>query len=135
MAKKILVVDDMKPMRDILVYNLRKEGYEVQTAANGLEAVEYALAKKPDLIVLDVMMPKMDGYEVIKQLRESKITKFIPIIFVTAKAQRTDVVKGIEMGANGYVVKPYKFSDLHKQIQGLLEPNQAPASGNNAKAL
>ncbi|MDI6790302.1 MAG: response regulator [Thermodesulfobacteriota bacterium] len=122
MAKKILVVDDMKPMRDILAYNLRKVGYEVEVAANGLEAVRYALAEKPDLIVLDVMMPKMDGYEVIEQLRKSKITKFIPIIFVTAKAQRTDVEKGIQLGANGYVVKPYRFSDLYKQIQSLLKP-------------
>ncbi|HEC99993.1 MAG TPA: response regulator [Proteobacteria bacterium] len=122
MAKKILVVDDLKPMRDIVAYNLRKVGYEVETAANGLEAINYALAEKPDLIVLDVMMPKMDGYEVIKQLRESQITKSIPIIFVTAKAQRTDVEKGIQLGANGYVVKPYRFSDLHKRIQSLLEP-------------
>lgn len=128
MAKKILVVDDLKQMRDILAYNLRRSGYSVVVAANGIEAIKYASSEKPDLILLDIMMPKMDGYEVIKQLKKAKDTKFIPIIFVTAKAQEDDVKKGMMLGANGYVLKPYRFTDILQRIEGVLQPK---AFGDN----
>ena len=123
--KTILVVDDMQPMRDILRFSLKKEGYDVVVASNGETALKYAFDENsPDLIVLDIMMPKMDGYEVLRQLRESDAAKQIPVIFLTAKGQKKDVLKGMELGGNDYVVKPYKFKNLNKKIEKLLGQNR-----------
>lgn len=120
--KTILVVDDMSQIRTILRFNLEKEGYNVIDANNGERALEYAFGENPpDLIILDIMMPKMDGYEVIRQLRESNITKHIPVIFLTAKAQKKDIIKGMEAGANDYVVKPFKFVDIYRKIERLID--------------
>lgn len=119
--KTILVVDDMSQVRNILRFNLDREGYRVLLANSGEKALEYALGQNPpDLIILDIMMPKMDGYEVIRKLRASDNARQIPVIFLSAKAQKEDVVKGLEAGANDYMVKPFKFVDLHKKIEGLL---------------
>ena len=119
--KTIMVVDDMSQIRNILRFNLDKEGYKVILANSGKKALEYALRRNPpDLIILDIMMPKMDGYEVIRKLRESDVTKDVPVIFLSAKAQKKDVVKGLEKGADDYIVKPFKFADLHRKIEGLL---------------
>ena len=118
--KTILVVDDVSQIRTILRFNLEKEGYNVIDANSGERALEYAVGENiPDLIILDIMMPKMDGYEVIRKLRESDVTKHIPVIFLTAKAQKKDVLKGIEAGGNDYVVKPFKFADVHRKIKEL----------------
>jgi CheY-like chemotaxis protein len=121
--KKILVADDMTQIRKILRFSLREVGYNVVLAEDGEEALQRAFDElnPPDLIILDIMMPKMDGYEVIKRLRESEATMDTPVIFLTAKGQKKDVIKGIEAGANDYVVKPYKFVDLHKKIEKLLK--------------
>ena len=122
--KTILVVDDMSQIRTILRFNLEKEGYRVVDASNGERALEYALGESPiDLIILDIMMPKMDGYEVIRRLRAADVTKHIPVIFLTAKAQKKDVLRGIEAGGNDYVLKPFKFLDLHRKIRKLLGMN------------
>jgi len=129
--KTILVVDDMSQIRNILRFNLEKEGYKVIEANNGEKALEYAFGENiPDLIILDIMMPKMDGYEVIRQLRAADATKHIPVIFLTAKAQKRDVLKGIEAGGNDYVVKPFKFVDVHRKIEKLLSmyPDRALAA-------
>jgi len=116
-----MVVDDMSQIRNILRFNLDKEGYKVILANSGKKALEYALRRNPpDLIILDIMMPKMDGYEVIRKLRESDVTKDVPVIFLSAKAQKKDVVKGLGEGADDYIVKPFKFADLHRKIEGLL---------------
>ena len=123
--KTILVVDDMRQIREILRFSLRRGGYNVVLAEDGMEAIKYANSNKPlDLIVLDIMMPKMDGYEVIKEVRTSKDMKQVPIIFLTAKAQKKDILKGIEVGANDYVVKPYKFVDLQRKIEKLISQQQ-----------
>jgi DNA-binding response OmpR family regulator len=120
--KTILVVDDMSQIRNILRFSLKKEGYNVILAENGKEALNYAQNEYPiDLVILDIMMPKMDGYEVIKQLKDSDATKHIPVIFLTAKAQKKDIVKGIEAGGNDYVVKPFKFLNLHRKIKKLID--------------
>ncbi len=119
--KTILIVDDMSQIRNILSFSLRKEGYETMVASNGNDALKYALGDTPpDLIILDIMMPGMDGYEVIKKLRATHISKDIPIIFLTAKAQKKDVQDGIEVGCNDYVVKPFKMGDLRQKIEALL---------------
>lgn len=129
--KTILVVDDMSQIRNILRFNLKKQGYKVIEANNGERALEYAFGENPpDLIILDIMMPKMDGYEVIRKLRETDVTKYIPVIFLTAKAQKKDVLKGIEAGGNDYVVKPFKFVDLYRKIEKLIDmyPDRALAA-------
>jgi DNA-binding response OmpR family regulator len=119
--KTVLVVDDMSQIRNILRFNLDKVGYRVLLANSGEKALEYALGQNPpDLIILDIMMPKMDGYEVIRKLRASDNARRIPVIFLSAKAQKKDIVKGLDAGANDYIVKPFKFADLHKKIEGLL---------------
>ena len=119
--KTIMVVDDMSQIRNILRFNLKKDGHNVILANNGEKALEYASGENPpDLIILDIMMPKMDGYEVIRKLRASDNARHIPVIFLSAKAQKKDIVKGLEAGANDYIVKPFKFVDLHKKIEGLL---------------
>ncbi|MBE9546020.1 MAG: response regulator [Proteobacteria bacterium] len=118
--RTILIVDDVSQIRKILRYNLEEEGYDVIDADSGEKAIEYASENMPDLIILDIMMPKMDGYEVLRRLRESDITKHIPVIFLTAKAQRKDVLKVIEAGGNDYVVKPYNFEELHRKIEKLI---------------
>ena len=119
--KTILIVDDMKQMRNILRFSLRKYGYEVNVTSNGYEALNYAFDGNPlDLILLDINMPTMDGYEVLRKLRGSEVTKHIPIIFLTAEGQRKDIQKGLEVGVNDYLVKPFKFADLHKRIEKLI---------------
>ena len=104
MDRKILIVDDEKNIVDIIAFNLKKEGYTVITAADGEEGVQKAMEENPDLILLDIMMPKMDGYEVCKKIREKKNT---PIIMLTARAEELDKVLGLELGADDYVTKPF----------------------------
>ena len=121
-----MVVDDMIQIRHILRFSLEKEGYKVVLADNGKEAIKYASGDDPlDLIILDIMMPEMDGYEVIKKLRNSGSTKDIPVILLTAKSQKKYIMKGMEVGANDYIVKPFKFADLLKKIQKLTNENLA----------
>ncbi len=120
--KTILVVDNMMQIRNILGFNLLKFGYNVNFAKSGKEALKYVFGKKPvDLIILDVMMPEMDGYEVIKILRYSDDTKNIPVIFLTAKSRKEDVRRGIEAGCDAYVIKPFKLSDLLCKIKKLID--------------
>ena len=101
--KTLLVIDDEKDILKLLEYNLKKEGYEVLTAVSGEKGLEIAKEKKPDLIVLDLMLPGIDGLEVCKILRHAKITADIPIIMLTAKNAEIDQVVGLELGASDYV--------------------------------
>ncbi len=119
--RSILVVDDMIQIRTILKFNLTNEGYRVTAAQDGEEALGHLMeGKRFDLVLLDVMMPKMDGYELIRRLRRDERTRNVPVIFLTARAQKTDILKGIEAGADDYVVKPYRFNTLKEKIERLL---------------
>jgi len=115
--EKILVVDDEKPIVDILKYNLDKEGYEVVVAYDGQEAVKVALSENPDLILLDIMLPKMDGFTVCKELRK-KLT--CPIIMLTAKGEELDKVLGLELGADDYITKPFSMRELMARVKANL---------------
>ncbi|HAT53825.1 MAG TPA: DNA-binding response regulator, partial [Lactobacillus sp.] len=114
---KILVVDDEKPISDIIKFNLEKEGYEVVTAADGEEAIQQVDDEQPDLILLDLMLPKIDGLEVARRVRTKYTT---PIIMVTAKDSEIDKVLGLELGADDYVTKPFSNRELVARVKANL---------------
>lgn len=115
--KKILVVDDEKPISDIIKFNLKKEGYDVYTAYDGEEALQKVEEINPDLILLDLMLPKIDGLEVAREVRK---THNMPIIMVTAKDAEIDKVLGLEMGADDYVTKPFSNRELVARVKANL---------------
>lgn len=127
MGKKILVVDDEESIVKIIAFNLKKEGYEVLSAGDGEQGFNIALSENPDLILLDIMMPKMDGYEVCKKLREKSN---VPIIMLTARAEEVDKVVGLELGADDYVTKPFGNRELMARVKAHLRRNEAAASEN-----
>ncbi|MFH1778311.1 MAG: response regulator [Candidatus Omnitrophota bacterium] len=117
MAKKILVVDDEPHVVRVVENRLKANGYEVITADNGLDGLARAKKEKPDLIILDIMMPKMDGQEVLKNLRQNKDTEAIPVIMLTAKTEGEDIVKSlIDGGAVEYIVKPFTGIEIMSKI-------------------
>lgn len=122
--KKILLVDDEKDILEFLSYNIKKEGAKVYTATNGLEAIDLAKKKKPDLILLDVMMPEMDGIETCQQLRESLETKDIMIAFLTARGEDYSQIAGFDAGADDYISKPIKPRLLISRVKALLRRKQ-----------
>jgi len=128
MAKKILVVDDEKPIVDIEKFNLNKEGYDVYVAYDGEEALEQVKEVDPDLIILDLMLPKMDGLEVAREVRKTKDT---PIIMVTAKDSELDKVLGLELGADDYVTKPFSNRELVARVKANLRRQAAPSSSDD----
>lgn len=115
--KKILIVDDEKPISDIIKFNLTKEGYEVITAFDGKEALAQFEAESPDLIILDLMLPELDGLEVAKEVRK---TSHIPIVMLSAKDSEFDKVIGLEIGADDYVTKPFSNRELLARIKAHL---------------
>ena len=116
----VLVADDDPDILNLVMLRLERDGYEVVGAADGERALEQALERVPDLAVLDVSMPKLDGYEVAQRLRAHEGTKEVPIIFLTARAQKSDVARGLEAGAGHYVTKPFSTADLRLRVQAAL---------------
>ncbi len=123
--KTILIVDDEKPIVDILVYNLQKEGYETLEANDGELAVSLALEKKPDLILLDIMLPKMDGLAVCKRIRH---TLNVPILMLSAKDEEIDKILGLELGADDYVTKPFSVRELMARVKANLRKAEATSN-------
>ena len=120
MTKRILVVDDEMYIVNILDFTLGSEGFKVVSAANGEEALRKSMEIAPDLIVLDVMMPKIDGYEVCRALKAKDETKHIPVILLTAKDRDADREKGREVGADLYMTKPFSPTRLLEEVRALL---------------
>lgn len=125
MGKKVLVVDDEKSIVEILTLNLKNEGYTVCEAYDGEEAVRKAGTEKPDLILLDVMLPNMDGFSVCKKIRE---TSSVPILMITAREEEVDKVLGLELGADDYITKPFSVRELLARAQGQYEKKRYSSS-------
>ncbi len=121
MAKKILVVDDERHIVRLVQVNLEKHGYEVTTAYDGVEALEKVASDRPDMIVLDVMMPRMNGFDVLKKLQADPATQDIPVIMLTAKAQDADIFKGWSSGVSSYLTKPFNPMELLTFVQRIFQ--------------
>lgn len=124
---KILLVDDEKDIVEFLEYNLVQEGFEVVTAYDGYEAIE-KLKEKPDLIILDVLMPKMDGFETCQKIRSNKEFKNVPVIFLTAKSTEADEIKGLNLGADDFIRKPISPKKLIARVQSNLRKSESGPS-------
>ena len=121
MAAKILIAEDERDIRDLVSFSLRYGGFEVVEATNGEEAVEQAKAVSPDLILMDVRMPKMTGYEACKKLKAMDDMKHIPVIFLSAKGQEQEIQQGIDAGAEEYILKPFAPEDLVSKVREILQ--------------
>ncbi|MAX81263.1 MAG: response regulator [Crocinitomicaceae bacterium] len=118
--KKVLIVDDEPNIIMSLDFLIRKEGYELFMARNGAEAMEQVEKHLPDLIILDIMMPDIDGYEVCRQIKNNEKTAHIKIVFLSAKSKQSDVQKGLHLGADKYITKPFSTKFLMKEINAII---------------
>lgn len=131
MKKKILIVDDEKNIVDILKFNLKKEGFSTIEAYDGEQGLEMALKEEPDLILLDVMLPKMDGFTVCRKLRQQVST---PILMLTAKEEEVDKVLGLELGADDYITKPFSPRELMARVKANLRRSKLDEANGNPAA-
>ena len=114
MKNRVLIAEDEKPISDIIKFNLEKEGYEIITAYDGEDALKKALNEQLELIILDIMLPSMDGFEICKRVREKSS---VPIIMVTAKEEEVDKILGLELGADDYITKPFSIRELVARVK------------------
>jgi len=128
MPSRVLIVEDEPDIRALVVHHLKREGYQVSAAASGEEALRQVQAAQPDLVLLDLMMPAMDGLEVCRRLRQDPATASLPIVMLTAKGDEVDRVLGLEIGADDYIVKPFSPKELLARIRAVLR-RSGPAPG------
>ncbi|HMS85995.1 MAG TPA: response regulator transcription factor [Nitrospira sp.] len=129
-GKKILIIEDEQDIVQLVQHYLQKEGFRSVTATSGIEAVKKVKEEKPDLIILDLMLPELDGLEVCKRVRSNPDTALLPIIMLTAKAEESDTIVGLELGADDYVTKPFSPKALIARVKALLRRlDRAPSSG------
>jgi two-component system, OmpR family, phosphate regulon response regulator PhoB len=125
---RILVVDDEEDLLELIRYNLTKEGYRVECAVSGEQAIQEARASVPDLIVLDLLLPNVDGLDVCKHLKSDPKTQHVPIVMLTAKSEEADVVTGLELGADDYITKPFSVRELVLRIRAVLRRRELPVT-------
>lgn len=135
MKQKILVVDDEPDALELIEFNLKQAGYDVVTAADGAAALKKARAAQPDLVILDIMLPEIDGFEVCKLLRRDPATAAIPILMLTARAAEIDRVLGLELGGDDYVTKPFSPRELVLRVKKILERAESPAKSKRDKFI
>lgn len=128
MARKILIVEDERDISRMLDYNLRKEGYSTVVEGDGSRAALAAAKERPDLVLLDIMLPGLDGTEVLRRLRADQKTAAVPVIMLTAKSEETDKIVGLELGADDYVAKPFAIKELLARIKAVLRRSSAKAA-------
>jgi DNA-binding response OmpR family regulator len=119
--KKILVAEDEPDIRGLIVFSLQYAGFEVVEAVNGEDAVQKAAKEIPDLILLDVRMPKMTGYQACAALKKEASTRHIPVVFLSARGQESEIKRGLELGAEEYILKPFAPDELYRRVQGILQ--------------
>jgi DNA-binding response OmpR family regulator len=122
---KILVAEDDQDIRDLIALTLQFSGFDVESVTDGIQALERAQAERFDLILLDVRMPRMTGYEACRRLREDEATREIPIVFLSAKGQEEEIKQGLEAGAASYILKPFAPEALVRDIRGILDGTTA----------
>ena len=134
MSKRILIVEDEKNIVDILTFNLNREGYETLEAYDGASGLQLALEQNPDLILLDLMLPRMNGFDVCRSLRREN--RSTPVIMLTAREEETDKVLGLELGADDYITKPFSMRELLARVKANIRRSEmaAPAAGSAAPA-
>jgi|FLYN01.1.fsa_nt_gi two-component system KDP operon response regulator KdpE len=134
--RTILIVDDEPGLRELVRINLEHEGFRVLQAENGIQGLELVRAQQPDLVILDVMMPEMDGWEACRKLREFSQ---VPVLMLTAKVQSQDIVTGLDSGADDYLLKPFNMDELMARVRALLRrvpsPNRPVLAGNGEIAI
>lgn len=118
--KKILVAEDEPDIRGLIVFSLQYAGFQVVEAVNGEDAVQKAAKELPDLVLLDVRMPKMTGYEACAVLKGQASTRHIPVVFLSARGQEAEIKRGLELGAEEYILKPFAPDELYRRVQGIL---------------
>ena len=118
---KILIAEDERDIRDLITFTLRFAGYDVVAANNGEEALELASQEMPDLVLMDVRMPRMTGYEACKRMKSEESTEHIPVVFLSAKGQEAEVNAGMEAGAEEYILKPFSPDQLTEQVRLILD--------------
>jgi len=125
MPSRVLIVEDEPDIRELVVHHLKREGYQVSAASSGEEALRQVQAAPPDLVILDLMMPAMNGLEVCRRLRQDPVTASLPIVMLTAKGDEVDRVLGLEIGADDYVVKPFSPKELLARVRAVLRRSRA----------
>ncbi|HKK90096.1 MAG TPA: response regulator transcription factor [Desulfobacteraceae bacterium] len=131
--EKILIVDDEQDILELVKYNLEKEGYQILTAMSGEEALAVAEGLLPDLMVLDLMLPGMDGLEVTRKIRSGKVTAQLPIVILSAKGEESDIVTGLELGANDYLSKPFSPRELVARIRAIFRRRSQSVETESAR--
>jgi len=133
MSKKILVIEDDPSTLRLIKYTLQQEGYQVLIAPNGLEGLRKAKNEEPDLIILDVLLPGIDGYEICHRLRAEPQTAQLPILMVSGKAREIDKATGLKMGADDYIIKPWHRPELLTKIAVMLQRNSVALNSNSRR--
>ena len=135
MSRSILIVEDEKEIRDLLVHYLRKEGFQPQVAQDGEEGLSKARSEKPDLILLDILLPKMDGLELLRKIRSDREIARTPVAMLTAKGDETDRIVGLELGADDYIAKPFSPREVVARIKAILRRTRKEAEEIDEKVL
>ena len=135
MPKKILVVDDEKDIVDLITYNLEKEGFTAMKAYDGEDAIEVVKSQKPDLVVLDLMLPGMRGLEVCRFIRRNRETESLPVIMLTAKGDHVDRIVGFELGADDYITKPFNVRELIARVRAVLRRAEVRPDADKAETF
>jgi two-component system phosphate regulon response regulator PhoB len=132
---KVLVIEDEADIQEVMAYNLKREGFAVVASGDGAEGLELARQVNPGLVLLDLMLPGLDGLELCRRLRQDPITRAIPIIMVTAKGEESDVVIGLSVGADDYIIKPFSPRELLARVRAVLRRGAIPEQGTGLERL